>query len=47
MKELEYPFDSEYIVKKKKSIRRILLQNEEVKFVEKKIAILGGLLPII
>lgn len=42
MKELEYPFDSEYIVKKKKSIKRILLQKEKANFVEKKIAVLGG-----
>lgn len=42
MKELEYPFDSEYILKKKKSIKRTLLENEKVRFIEKKIAILGG-----
>ena len=42
MKELEYPFDSDYIVKKKKSIKRILLQKGKANFIEKKIAILGG-----
>lgn len=47
MKELEYPFDADWILKKKKSIRRELLQEEAGKkesglFVEKKIAILGG-----
>ncbi len=41
MKELEYPFDARYIVKKKKSLRRELLA-QDVKFVEKKIAVLGG-----
>jgi len=42
MKELEYPFDSEYILRKKKSIKRELLAREGVSYVEKKIAILGG-----
>lgn len=41
MKELEYPFDSSYIIKKKKSLKRQLLESD-VKFVEKKIAVLGG-----
>lgn len=41
MKELEYPFDSEWIIKKKKSIKKELL-SENSKFLEKKIAILGG-----
>lgn len=41
MKELEYPFDSEYILKKKKSIKKILLE-EGKQFLDKKIAILGG-----
>ena len=40
MKELEYPFDSEYILKKKKSIKKSLLENSN--FIDKKIAILGG-----
>lgn len=41
MKELEYPFDSEYIVSKKKSIKKQLLA-EKNNFLEKKVAILGG-----
>lgn len=41
MKELEYPFDSRYIISKKKRIRRTLL-NESRSFIEKKIAVLGG-----
>lgn len=41
MKELEYPFDSEYILKKKKKIRRELLDTDK-KFLNKKIAVLGG-----
>jgi HAD-superfamily phosphatase, subfamily IIIC/FkbH-like domain len=41
MKELEYPFDIEYILEKKKSIKRRLL-NENKNFIEKNIAILGG-----
>lgn len=40
MKELEYPFDSKYIMRKKKSIKRKLLLNENL--IEKNIAILGG-----
>lgn len=41
MKELEYPFDSNYILSKKKSIKKNLL-NSNLNFVEKNIAILGG-----
>lgn len=41
MKALEYPFDSKYIIKKKKSLKRELLE-KDTKFVEKKIAVLGG-----
>lgn len=41
MKELEYPFDSEYILKKKKKIRRELLDSKQ-NFLHKKIAVLGG-----
>ena len=40
MKELEYPFDSDYILKKKKSLKRELLEQDNL--LEKKIAILGG-----
>ncbi|MBO5472380.1 MAG: HAD family hydrolase [Lachnospiraceae bacterium] len=41
MQELEYPFDSEYILKKSKKIRRQLLE-EGTGFLHKKIAVLGG-----
>lgn len=41
MKELEYPFDPDYILAKKKKIKRELLE-QKVSFVDKKIAILGG-----
>lgn len=41
MKELEYPFDSDYILKKKKAIKKQLLENS-CGFIEKNIAILGG-----
>lgn len=42
MKQLEYPYDSDYILRKKKAIRRELLAREDIKYIEKKIAILGG-----
>lgn len=41
MKELEYPFDSEYILKKSKKLKRELLQNAAPRL-KKKIAVLGG-----
>lgn len=41
MKELEYPFDAEYILRKKKKIKREL-QLSECGCIEKRIAILGG-----
>ena len=41
MKELEYPFDGDRLLSKKKSIRRELLA-QNTKFIEKRIAILGG-----
>lgn len=41
MRELEYPFDSEYILKKSKRIKRELLADNR-KFLHKKIAVLGG-----
>ncbi len=41
MKELQYPFDSGYLLKKKKSIKKQLLADDMPR-VEKKIAILGG-----
>ena len=41
MQELEYPFDGEYIIKKAKSIRKILLGDGTTRIV-KKVAVLGG-----
>ncbi len=41
MKELEYPFDGDYILKKKKTLKKELLKQNK-KFLEKNIAILGG-----
>lgn len=41
MKELEYPFDENYILGKKKRIKRELLESG-IPFIEKRIAILGG-----
>ena len=41
MKELEYPFDSEYILKKSKKIKRQLLESR-TDFLTKRIAVLGG-----
>ncbi len=41
MRELEYPFDSEYILKKAKSIKKTLLADGSVR-IRKKIAVLGG-----
>ncbi len=41
MKELHYPFDGGYLLKKKKSLKRQLL-SEDVQRTEKKIAVLGG-----
>ncbi|NLL77693.1 MAG: HAD-IIIC family phosphatase [Clostridiales bacterium] len=41
MKELEYPFDSEYILKKSKKLKRELLE-KGIPRLKKKIAVLGG-----
>ena len=41
MRELEYPFDGEYILKKSKHIKKELLADESVR-IKKKIAVLGG-----
>ena len=41
MRELEYPFDGELILKKSKKIKRALLE-ERSDFTEKRIAVLGG-----
>lgn len=42
MKELEYPFDPKWIIKKKKSIKKQLLEDKSNNFICKKVAILGG-----
>lgn len=42
MKELQYPFDAEYILKKKKSMRKKLTESSDGIRIKKKIAILGG-----
>lgn len=42
MRELSYPFDAEWITKKKKSIKKELLADNSVDFIDKRIAILGG-----
>ena len=41
MRELEYPFDARLIIRKKKSLKRRLLE-EEPKRLKKNIAVLGG-----
>ena len=41
LKELEYPFDSEYILKKSKSLKKKLLEDGSGR-TEKRIAVLGG-----
>ena len=40
MKELEYPFDVDFLIKNKKKIKKQLLQQDNL--IDKKIAILGG-----
>ena len=42
MRELDYPFNAEELIKKKKSYRKQLLSNNSTPFIEKRIAILGG-----
>ena len=42
MNELEYPFDAEKLINQKKRIRRLLLENPDNKFIDKRIAVLGG-----
>ena len=42
MKQLEYPFDPENLLKKKKSIKKQLLEKESRKYIEKRVEILGG-----
>ncbi|MCR4705031.1 MAG: HAD family hydrolase, partial [Lachnospiraceae bacterium] len=41
LRELEYPFNAEYILTKKKSLRKALLSDGSAR-ISKKIAILGG-----
>ncbi len=41
MQELQYPFDREYLLKKKKSLRKVLLA-KECQRLHKKVAVLGG-----
>lgn len=43
MKELEYPFKGELLIKKKRSLKRqLLVEASDESILEKKIAILGG-----
>ena len=42
MEELQYPFDSNYLLRKKRSIRRSLTKNDTGSFIHKKIAVLCG-----
>lgn len=42
MRELDYPFDSEWILKKKRKIKKELLAEITKSYIEKRIAILGG-----
>lgn len=42
MNELEYPFDAEKLINQRKRIRRLLLENPDNMFIDKRIAILGG-----
>ena len=42
MKELEYPFDAESVLKKKKTLKKQLMADGDAKFINKRIAILGG-----
>lgn len=42
MRELEYPFDSKYIIRNKKKIRRLLLEDVNRTWLNLNIAILGG-----
>ena len=42
MKELEFPFNAEYILKKRKSIKKSLINEENTKRILKRVAFLGG-----
>lgn len=39
---LSYPFDSDILLRKQKSLRRKLLDRENISYIDKKIALLGG-----
>ena len=39
---LDYPYDNELLLRKQKSLRRKLLARENIDYIEKRIAILGG-----
>ena len=39
---LSYPFDNIFLLRKQKSLRRKLLDRENISYIDKKIAILGG-----
>ena len=41
MRELEYPFNNEYILKNSKKIKRALLEQDDAR-IKKKVAVLGG-----
>ena len=42
MKELEYPFDPQYILKKRRALKRALIEQSGGSGLKKKIAVLGG-----
>ncbi len=42
MQELDYPFDSELLRRKKRKLKKILLEDSSRSFISKRIAILGG-----
>lgn len=37
MKDLDYPFNSDYIIRKKKSLKKQLLADENTKYIGKKL----------
>jgi len=42
MKELEYPFDAELILRQKIKLKKQLLADDSIKYIHKRVAILGG-----
>ena len=42
MKELEYPFNSEYLIRNKRKLKRLLLEDGNKIWTEIRVAILGG-----